>query len=101
MKKQIINLNHGCIFIDSFGFGTTEFRVKAGRKFYNAKIEKNALGAMLCVWQGKPGKTMYNGTLTFHAVKDNAILRRDFFERRADIEKAQRIARIYRNTLEM
>ena len=100
MKKQI-NLNHELMSIACFDSGKTELRVKAGRTFYNTCVKKCALYSTVYIWTGKPNETRYNGTLTLHTVKNSAVLSKEFFINRAEIEKAQRIARIYRNTLEM
>lgn len=103
-KNKNINLNNeSCIFMSDFNCGKTQsVEMKVGRKTYLCDISKDMSHALIEVYRklnkNRQKYSKYDAAAETRrvTVKADAILRRDFFESIADIEKAQFIIQHWR-----
>lgn len=100
------NLNHGnCVFVSVLPFGRGMCEVKIGRYWRIVEFNKNASCTRLDIFnkldndRNKYSKYNADAALVSITVKNNAVLNRDFFVERWEIENALKIVRKYRSKL--
>lgn len=94
---DVINLNHGCIFLSRFNCGHTQrVEVKVGRKKYLIDVKKDVLSAFVEMYPKIPAnKSKYSVELLMVHFRPDAILDRKIIENFKKIEDAQRTLHIY------
>lgn len=92
---DIINLNHGSIYLGNFENGHTHrVEIKLGRKSYLIDVDKDNISAFVEMYP-KTDKSKYSTDLVMVHFKPDAILYREIFENFKAIEDAQRILHKY------
>lgn len=94
------NVNHEFIYLSKFDCGKTQnVEVKVGRKTLMCDFEKNMDSAHIDVYEKKSENrgdySKYEAALKSIRIKNDAVLRKDFFEHVDEIAKAQAIISKY------
>lgn len=100
------NLNHGkCLFVSVLPHGRGQCEIKIGRHWRMIEFNKNASYTRLDIFnklnndRNKYSKYDSDACMVSITVENNAVLSRDFFVERYEIEKALKMVRKYRSKL--
>lgn len=100
------NLNHGnCMFVSVLPHGRGVCEIKIGRNWRIVEFNKNASYTRLDIFnkldndRNKYSKYDADACLVSITVKNNAVLNRDFFVERWELEQALKMVRKYRSKL--
>ena len=99
--NETINLNHRCICVDYLKYGKHTIIVKIGKKLYYLDITKNAANANIDLYK-KTTKNRHNQSkydtpdaILGIAIKNTAIIDRNFLEHLKEINEARDIIKEY------